>query len=104
MSTLDPHKVRRESLRWYLLLALNNARPESLAEEIIQSTMRSIYPDTSPVEVRRELDYLDGRKLVELRKEPSGRWWGKLTRYGADIAEYTLACEPGIARPEKYWG
>jgi len=75
MTAIDIHKVRRESLRWYLLLALNNARPESLAEEIIQSTMRSIYPDTTAVEVRRELDYLDGRKLVELRKEPSGRWW-----------------------------
>jgi len=103
MTAIDIHKVRRETLRWYLLLALNNARPEELAEEIIQSTMRSIYPDATAVEVRRELDYLQGRDLVSLRKEPSGRWWGKLTRVGADIAEYTIACEPGIARPEKYW-
>jgi len=103
MTAIDTHKVRRESLRWYLLLALNNARPEELAEEIIQSTMRSIYPDATPVEVRRELDYLQDRELVALRKEPSGRWWGKLTRHGMDLAEYTIACEPGIARPEKYW-
>jgi len=103
MSSIDSQRVRRESLRWYLLLALNNARPEALAEEIIQSTMRSIYPDATPVEVRRALDYLEDRKLVKLRKEPSGRWWGKLTHYGMDIAEYTIACEPGIARPEKYW-
>jgi len=103
MTAIDIHKVRRESLRWYLLLALNNARPEELAEEIIQSTMRSIYPDTTPMEVRRELDYLQERELVKLRKEPSGRWWGKLTRHGMEIAEYTIACEPGIARPEKYW-
>jgi len=86
-----------------LLLALNNARPEELVEEIIQSTMRSIYPDATAIEVRRELEYLAGRDLVQIRKEPSGRWWGKLTRHGVDIAEYTIACEPGIARPEKYW-
>jgi len=103
MTAIDPHKVRRESLRWYLLLALNNARPEELAEEIIQSTMRSIYPDTTPVEVRRELDYLKLRGLVHVRHEPSGRRWSKLTHCGMDLAEYTIACEPGIARPEKYW-
>lgn len=100
---IDHQKVRRESLRWYLLLALNNARPEALSEDVIQATMRSIYPDVTPVEVRKELDYLADRDLVKLRKEPSGRWWGDLTRYGVDIAEYTIDCEPGIARPLKYW-
>lgn len=100
---IDQQKVRRESLRWYLLLALNNARPEALSEDVIQATMRSIYPDVTPVEVRKELDYLADRDLVKLRKEPSGRWWGDLTRYGVDIAEYTIDCEPGIARPLMYW-
>lgn len=100
---IDAAKVRRESLRWYLILALYNARPEELCEEIIQGTMRSIYPDISPMEVRQQLDYLDDRDLVKLRKEPSGRWWGSLTRIGTDLAEYTISCEPGIARPAKYW-
>lgn len=100
---LDQARIRRESLRWYLLLALNNARPEEVCEEIIQTTMRSIYQDVTPMEVRKELDYLEGRDLVKLRKEPSGRWWSDLTRYGVDIVEYTITCEPGIARPEKYW-
>jgi len=101
---IDQARIRRESLRWYLILALNNARPQEICEEVIQSTMRAIYPDATPMEVRRELDYLQGRELVNLRKEPSGRWWADLTRYGVDIAEYTLDCEPGIARPAPYWG
>ena len=25
-----------------------------------------------------------------------------LTRHGVDVAEYTVDCEPGIARPAKY--
>jgi hypothetical protein len=100
---IDQAKVRRESLRWYLILALYNARPEELCEEVIQNTMRAIYPDVTPVEVRQQLDYLTDRELVELRKEPHGRWWGNLTRIGTDLAEYTIDCEPGIARPTKYW-
>lgn len=101
---IDTAKVRREQLRWYLILALYNARPEELCEEVIQATMRGIYPDVTPVEVRQQLDYLSDCELVELRKEPSGRWWGNLTRTGTDLAEYTIDCEPGITRPVKYWG
>lgn len=103
LPNIDPAKIRRESLRWYLILALYNARPEQVVEDVVQMTMRSIYPDVTPLEVRKELDYLADRALVKLRKEPSGRWWGDLTRYGVDIAEYTIDCEPGIARPAKYW-
>lgn len=101
---IDAAKIRRESLRWYLLLALYNARPEELVEAVVQTTMREIYPDVTPMEVRQQLDYLADRELVELRKEPSGRWWSGLTRYGVDMTEYTIECEPGIARPQKYWG
>ena len=100
---IDTAKIRRENLRWYLLLALYNARPEELCEEIIQGTMRAIIQDVTPMEVRQQLDYLADRELVKLRKEPSGRWWGDLTRFGTDLAEYTVDCEPGIARPNKYW-
>ena len=100
---VDTQKIRRESLRWYLLLALNNARPSELVENIILSTMQSIFPDATTMEIRRELDYLEGRKMVSIRKTPDGIWWGDLTRLGVDLVEYTVSCEPGIARPEKYW-
>ena len=100
---IDTAKVRRESMRWNILLILNNARPVGAYEELVLATLQSIYPDATALELRRELDYLADRELVTLNKEPSGRWWGSLTRYGTDIAEYTLDCEPGIARPAKYW-
>ncbi|MTD32532.1 hypothetical protein [Paludibacterium denitrificans] len=100
---IDAAKVRRESMRWYLVLALYNARPEELVEDVIQATMRVIIPDVSPLEVRKELEYLVDRAMVKVRKEPSGRWWADITRYGVDLAEYTIDCQPGIGRPEKYW-
>lgn len=100
---IDHAKVRRESLRWLILLTLNNARPCGAQESPILSVAQSIYPDASPLELRRELDYLGDRDLVDLNKSPSGPWHAELTRYGVDIAEYTIDCEPGIARPQKYW-
>lgn len=101
---IDPSKARRESLRWFILLTLNTSRPVDPHETVVLSTIQGIYPDATPLELRKELDYLKDRSLVTLDKKPSGQWICGLTHYGVDIAEYTIDCFPGIARPEKYWG
>lgn len=103
MSSIDMEKVRREQLRWIMLLALNHARPYGVVEVILLATAQGVYPDATALEIRREVDYLKDRRLVEVTKAPSGPWHVELTRYGVDIAEYTIECEPGIARPQKYW-
>lgn len=100
---VDMAKVRRESIRWTILLTLNNGRPTYLYEEVVLAVVQAVYPDASALEVRREMDYLDDRKLVSVVKEPGGRWRAELTHYGVDVAEYTVDCLPGIARPPKYW-
>lgn len=100
---VDNEKVRRESMRWMVLLTLYNASPIGAWEELVLATLQGMYPDASALEVRRHLDYLSDRGLVALRKEPSGRWFADLTRDGTDVAEYTVDCDPGIARPPKYW-
>ena len=100
---IDHSKVRRESLRWLILLTLNHARPIGAQESLILSTAQAIYADATALELRRELDYLEDRELVKLVKSPSGPWHAELTRHGVDIAEYTIDCEAGIARPAKYW-
>jgi hypothetical protein len=100
---VDLAKVRRETIRWQIILTLNNARPIGAWEDVVLSVVQASYPDATPLELRRELDYLGDRDLVEIHKEPSGRWHGELTRYGVDVAEYTVDCDPGIARPAKYW-
>ncbi len=99
----DMERARREHLRWLIILTLNNARPIGAAERLILSVAHADYPDATLTELRRELDYLDERELVDITKTPDGRWSAKLTRYGVDVAEYTIDCEPGIARPAKYW-
>ncbi|MGJ7605473.1 hypothetical protein GNX71_29085 [Variovorax sp. RKNM96] len=103
MNHIDSAKLRREGLRWLILLALNNARPIGAHESVVLSAANSIYPDATPLELRREIDYLANRDLVKIRKDPSGPWFADLTRFGTDVAEYSVDCEPGIARPAKYW-
>ncbi len=103
MNPLDHSRIRREALRWYLLLAIYHARPSEICESILETTLRSVYPDTTAMEIRQQLDYLTHRALIEVRKEPSGRWWSQLSFLGTDIVEYTVDCQPGIARPQKYW-
>lgn len=100
---IDLAKTRRESLRWLIILTLNNARPVGAFEGPILYVAQSEYPDATPLEIRRELDYLVDRGLLRLDKQPSGKWFADLTRYGTDMAEYTIDCAPGIARPQKYW-
>lgn len=100
---IDHARLRREALRWLILLTLNNARPIGAYELLVLSVAQSEYPDATALELRRELDYLHDRELVKLDKQPSGKWHAELTRHGVDVAEYTVTCEPGIARPAKYW-
>lgn len=100
---IHPDKARREYLRWLIILTLNNARPYPSGEGPILSVAQAEFPDATPHEIRRELGYLEGRKLAEIVRDPSGPWRAELTHYGVDLAEYTITCEPGIARPAKYW-
>ncbi len=100
---IDYARLRREALRWLILLTLNNARPVGAFEAVVLSVAQSEYPDATPLELRREMDYLHDRQLVKIDKQPTGKWFAELTRHGVDVAEYTVTCEPGIARPAKYW-
>ena len=96
-------KARREGMRRHLVNTLHKARPYTTSEVFLLDVMRGIYPDATALELRQQLDYLADRKMVELNKQPSGMWFADLTSLGVDIAEYTVECYPGIARPEKYW-
>lgn len=100
---MDIAKSRRETMRWTALLTLSHARPVGAHGALVLSVLRSMFPDATKLELSREMDYLDARKLVELIREPDGSYSARLTREGIDVVEYTVDCEPGIARPPKYW-
>lgn len=100
----NPQSFRTRHLRWLVLLTLNHARPLGGADRMVLQVAQAEYADATLNELRRELDYLQRRELIALRRPPdAGPWYAELTRHGIDVAEHTVDCEPGIARPEKYW-
>lgn len=103
MSNAALEKAKREELRWHILRTLDAGRPQPVAETLILRVVGDIGHEVSPNELRRELDYLRDRKLIEIQGEEGPAWLCDLTRYGVDIVEYSIDCEPGIARPKQYW-
>jgi hypothetical protein len=98
--SIDHARVRRESIRWHLLSIANIARPAGIYVEAMLPVVQAVYADATEHELRRELDYLEARVLVNIVKDGMDRWMVDLTRHGIDIVEYTSAVEPGIARPK----
>lgn len=94
-------RERREFTRWVVLLAANINRPTHSTLRFLLSVVRGEYANATELEVRREVDYLESRDLVKVVIDPIGQVSLELTRYGIDIAEYTVTVEPGIARPPK---
>lgn len=101
--TVDLDRARREQIRWIVLDALNHGRPYEVVEPLILSAIQGVPVQCTALELRREIDYLEERGLVEIKKLEGSPWLCKLTRSGVDVVEYTTAVEPGIARPKKYW-
>jgi DNA-binding MarR family transcriptional regulator len=97
--TVDMQRVRREAMRWHLLRAADVCRPTGMYLEGLLPIVQAVYADATTQEVKRELDYLDERKLVKIQRDPMDRWYVELTRHGIDIVEYTTDVEPGISRP-----
>ena len=101
MSEIDLEKARREELRWLILRTLYAAQPIGTSETLIRITVDPIVTGATELEVRNNLDYLAQRKLIKVEKNRPV-WFSKIDRYGIDIVEYTVDCDPGIARPAKW--
>lgn len=109
---------RLETARWYILVALDAGRPTSLSERTVLRALNGALDGTrielavsagvtlgdlslSKTELRRELRYLETRKLVALDNVWGDDWSAELTAAGVDLVEYTTDCRAGIARPPK---
>lgn len=98
---VDVEKLQREEVRWRILQALNAGRPTPLREQFILRVVNDIDLPVSPTGLRRELDYLEERELLRIHDRKTAMWKCELTRTGIDVVEYTVECDPGIARPDR---
>jgi hypothetical protein len=101
-SDTDLEKVQREEARWRILKALDAGRPQPVSETILLRTLQDIELPVTPHSLRRELDYLEHRELIKIGHKDGPIWTAELTRFGVDVVEYTIPCEPGINRPKKW--
>ena len=103
MHDIDIEKAQREQLRWRILKVLDAGRPMPVSEMVILQVMQDSALPVTPSGLRRELDYLEDRRLVVLTGRNGPVWSGELTHYGVDLVEYSVECFPGIARPQKWY-
>jgi DNA-binding transcriptional ArsR family regulator len=99
---VDFERAQREEARWRILRALDAGRPGAVSETILFRCLADIKLKLTPRELRRQLDYLRDRQLITIMDEDGPTWSAELTRIGVDVVEYTVPCEPGIARPPKW--
>jgi len=100
---VDFQKAQRETVRWIALDAIHHGRPYPVAEPLILGAIQGVPVQCTALDLRRELDYLEGRGLVLIQRLEGAPWAAELTRAGVDVVDYTVDVEPGIARPKKYW-
>ncbi|MBN1830279.1 MAG: hypothetical protein JW884_14195 [Deltaproteobacteria bacterium] len=104
MAEIDIEKAKRSQMRWLILETLNAARPIGASDRTILTAIQGIIADATLLEIRREMDYLEDRGLIKIEgREIQPNWHAELTHHGVDVAEYTVECRPGIARPKKWW-
>ena len=92
----------REDARWRILRVLDAGRPVGVNERIVWRVLHDVKIGLSPMQVRRELEYLQDLGLAKLEDVETETWLAKLTAHGVDVVEYTVDSPPGIARPKKY--
>lgn len=98
---MDIERAQREEMRWRALVVLNAGRPKPVSESLILRVLTDVNLPATPHSLRRELDYLESRKLIEIQQRHGPVWMCELTHLGVDLVEYTVPCHAGIARPER---
>ncbi|MBL8471362.1 MAG: hypothetical protein JNM98_06140 [Rhodocyclaceae bacterium] len=91
----------RYVIRWRLMRCLYLAGGLPTAEGICARHLADMGYASDPHTVRRQLDYLERRSMVEIVDRAATHWLARLTRPGTDVVEYSVDCRPGIARPPK---
>jgi DNA-binding PadR family transcriptional regulator len=93
----DFNRHRREGLRADLLLILNVARPTGASEQLIMRTLGDSYDEVGPNELRKELDYLDDKGLVDISQRHKDVWKAQLSSDGIDVVEGAVTTPDGIS-------
>ena len=97
-------QARKEGARWIILQTTGLGADLGVTEDMILPVLQSSWVGLARGFMRGQIDYLESRGLISTERPALKPWRVRLSRHGHDLVDYTVDCEPGIARPEKYWG
>jgi len=105
MSEHDINPLIDEALlpaaRWDILRTLRISGHLGATERMIREVLVAGYLGITRHWLRDQLAYLESRKLIAIERHAVDPWRVVLTRHGYDVADYQVACEPGIRRPPR---
>ncbi|MDE0034340.1 MAG: hypothetical protein OXU75_14580 [Deltaproteobacteria bacterium] len=89
------------SARWDILRTLRVGGHLGATENMIRDVLVAGYIGVTRHWIRDQLDYLEARRLITIERLETAPWRMTLTRYGYDVADYQVPCDPGIRRPAR---
>lgn len=100
MNRHDLHASQVAERRWAILSVLYQERWAYVSEAVLAAELGDEGYTVTRDDLHRDLNYLQGKLLVEVDTSESGSWRSVATALGADYAEGTAAAITGVARPE----
>lgn len=98
-SHIDPRMIG--PIRWAMLRTIQVGGHLGATDAMIREAVRAEYLGVDTAVVRNELAYLEERKLVRVHRSEIEPWHATLRRYGRDVVDYQVPCDPGVSRPPR---
>ncbi len=105
MSSSPIDRLRREEMRWKILVVLHCNRPNATRESWVLRVLDDIHLLPGVSELRQELKYLESKQLLtttQVGSQFGTDWSATLTATGTDFVEYATDNIVGIFRPPLY--
>lgn len=103
MSLIDVEAQRNRLRRLRLLQTLSMNRPHPMGDGLIRQALKAdIDLAFTQSSIRKGLEYLQGRSLVEFVTQTEDVWVAKITPDGIDYLEGHGADIAGVARPSEF--
>ena len=104
MELTDFEQVRREVLRWMVLVVANTSDSSGVTEAFLKGSLAGHFPVLPSDVLRHEVRYLEGRGYLHVHASEAAPWRAVITANGVDLVEYRAECPASIARPKRSAG
>lgn len=94
--------LRRQEIRWRILRVADIGRPMPVSESLMWRALDDAALLLTAKELRREILYLQDKKLLRFEVNPRDKGSIELTADGVDVVEYSAPAPVGVERPPNY--